>query len=123
MGRAVSARHTGSPQRAYWLKTLHQWHWISSAMCLIGMLLFAITGITLNNAGKIGATPEVTTLKQTLPPEMAALLQAARPQATRQPHPCPELRGWIEQSMKVELDTRDAEWSPERSTSRCRAGR
>ncbi|NTV11206.1 MAG: hypothetical protein HGA47_10590, partial [Zoogloea sp.] len=25
--------------RAGWLKTLHQWHWISSALCLLGMLL------------------------------------------------------------------------------------
>ena len=44
-------------RRGFWLRTLHQWHWISSAVCLIGMLLFAITGITLNHASKIEATP------------------------------------------------------------------
>ena len=36
--------HLPSRRRAYWLKTLHQWHWISSAICLLGMLLFAVTG-------------------------------------------------------------------------------
>jgi predicted 2-oxoglutarate/Fe(II)-dependent dioxygenase YbiX len=24
-------------RRAYWLRTLHEWHWVSSALCLIGM--------------------------------------------------------------------------------------
>lgn len=28
---------------------MHRWHWISSAICLICMMLFAITGITLNH--------------------------------------------------------------------------
>ena len=39
--------------RAFWLRQMRQWHWISAAICLIGMLLFAVTGITLNHAGKI----------------------------------------------------------------------
>ena len=28
---------------------MHVWHWMSSAICLICMMLFAITGITLNH--------------------------------------------------------------------------
>jgi len=39
--------HASSRRRAYWLKTLHQWHWISSALCLLGMLLFALAWIAL----------------------------------------------------------------------------
>lgn len=35
--------------------TLRQWHWVSSALCLAGMLLFAVTGITLNHATDIEA--------------------------------------------------------------------
>ena len=38
-------------------KTLLRWHWISSALCLIGMLGFAITGFTLNHAADIEAQP------------------------------------------------------------------
>jgi hypothetical protein len=109
----VNPPHGG--RRAYWLKTLHQWHWISSALCLVGMLLFAITGITLNNAGRIGATPEVTTLTQTLPPEMAALLRGAGvPQGDKATGPLPApLRAWLADALSVPLDARDAEWSPE----------
>ncbi|HSI61368.1 MAG TPA: PepSY-associated TM helix domain-containing protein [Ideonella sp.] len=105
-----------APQRrAYWLKTLHQWHWISSSICLIGMLLFAITGITLNNAGHITAKPQVSTLTETLPPAMAALLKApGAPSGDKANAPLPPaLRAWIAQALKLELDERDAEWSPE----------
>lgn len=35
------------------------WHWVSSALCLAGMLLFALTGITLNHAGAIESAPQV----------------------------------------------------------------
>ncbi|MGO4778993.1 PepSY-associated TM helix domain-containing protein, partial [Lysobacter sp. 2RAB21] len=35
-------------RRSFWLKTLHRWHWISAAVSLIALLLFSITGITLN---------------------------------------------------------------------------
>ena len=47
--------------------SLRQWHWISSALCLIGMLGFAITGITLNHAGVIPAVPQVTSVETTVP--------------------------------------------------------
>jgi hypothetical protein len=108
--------NSASPaRRAYWLKTLHQWHWISSALCLVGLLLFALTGITLNNASRIGATPKVTSLKQQLPPPVAALLNApGTPRGDKGSAPLPPaLRDWIAQHLKLELDARDAEWSPE----------
>ena len=54
-------------RRGYWLRTLHQWHWISAAVCLVGMLLFAVTGITLNHAARIEATPTVVHVNDTLP--------------------------------------------------------
>ncbi len=108
--------NTAAPQRrAYWLKTLHQWHWISSAICLIGMILFAATGITLNNAGIIGAKPVVTTLKETLSDDVAAALAApGMPRGDKELAPLPPpVRAWVARTMKVELDGRDAEWSPE----------
>ncbi len=114
MGAPASATASSSGRRAYWLKTLHQWHWISSAVCLVGMLLFAATGITLNNAGKIGATPEVTTLRETLPAPLRELLAANAAQGDQASGPLPEpLRAWIAQTMSVQLDAREAEWSPE----------
>lgn len=49
------------------LKTLLTWHWISSAFCLIGMILFAFTGITLNHASQIEAQAKTTKYENTLP--------------------------------------------------------
>ena len=52
---SASSPSTQQQRRGYWLRTLHQWHRISAAVCLIGMLLFAVTGITLNHAAQIEA--------------------------------------------------------------------
>lgn len=68
-------------RRAYWLKTLHQWHWISSALCLLGMLLFAVTGLTLNNASHIEARTVVTSSEARMPD--AVLQQLSPPPAQK----------------------------------------
>jgi DNA-binding transcriptional LysR family regulator len=60
-------------------KTLHHWHWISSALCLIGMLLFAATGITLNHASSIESTPTVVNRQAQLPPELLAAVAEKLP--------------------------------------------
>ena len=54
-------------RKAFWLKQLHQWHWITSALCLISLLLFSLTGITLNHASAIGADPTVQEQEALLP--------------------------------------------------------
>lgn len=93
--------------RLPWLGTLRQWHWISSALCLAGMLLFAITGITLNHAGQIEARPQVQQTQAQLPAELQAQLLQQTPSEGL---PL-ALRQWLEQSLKVRLDGRSAEWS------------
>lgn len=45
----------------FWKKQARIWHWISGAVCLIGMILFSVTGITLNHAADIPATPKIET--------------------------------------------------------------
>jgi len=50
----------------FWRNQLRQWHWISSALCLSGLLLFAVTGFTLNHAGQIEAGPKTTHVEKTL---------------------------------------------------------
>ena len=97
-------------RRAYWLKTLHQWHWISSAACLLGMLLFAITGITLNHASQIEARPRTTNAVDTVPAEVLRQLPADAPSKGSTAVP-PALRSWLEARFKVELQSREAEWS------------
>lgn len=53
-----------------WLRRLLTWHWISSALALFGMLLFTVTGITLNHAGQITASPVVETREAQVPQEL-----------------------------------------------------
>lgn len=90
-----------------WLGTLRQWHWISSALCLVGMLLFAVTGITLNHAAQIEAKPQITERQARLPQALQDQLQAQPPEAG-----LPDaLHHWLESELSLELNARDAEWT------------
>ena len=97
-------------RRGFWLRTLHQWHWISSAVCLIGMLLFSITGITLNHASKIEAKPQIDNRAVELPATLLAGLgdrmegNAPLPSATAD---------WLGEQLSVSIGKRQAEWSEE----------
>lgn len=97
-------------RRAYWLKTLHQWHWISSAVCLVAMLGFAVTGITLNHAAQISAEPVVTTRAATVP--AAVLASVAEPAEAKAPLP-PALVDWLATTLSVHTGDTLAEWSDE----------
>lgn len=104
-----------SASRAVWLKTLHQWHWISSALSLVGMLLFAITGITLNHAGQIESRPVVTNQKAVLPAGLLAPLKAFAeaeppPKDAKLPQP---VQAWLATQMKIATEGKDVEWSPD----------
>ena len=90
-----------------WLGTLRQWHWISSALCLAGMLLFAVTGITLNHASQISAKPLIVTLDTALPKPLLVELQLA---ATQQQLPS-SVHNWLEQQLKQSINPTHAEWS------------
>ena len=61
--------------RAFWLRQLHSWHWISAALSLAGMLLFAVTGITLNHAGSLSASASKQERQATVPAPLQAALQ------------------------------------------------
>ncbi len=108
-------------RRAFWLKHLHQWHWISSAICLIGMLMFAVTGFTLNHAGQIEASPSVVTRHETAPRELLDALKRAAPanalagnqkDQKDQKGPVPRvLADWLSKTMDIEAAGREAEWS------------
>ncbi|MBJ7308596.1 PepSY-associated TM helix domain-containing protein [Rugamonas sp. CCM 8940] len=109
---APQAAQARNASRAVWLKNLHQWHWISSALCLLGMLLFSVTGITLNHAAQIEAKPSVTRRQASLPAPLAATLtayaaehdgdRAALPAAAEQ---------WLRDTWSLKAGGRPAEWS------------
>ncbi|MGE8674353.1 MAG: PepSY-associated TM helix domain-containing protein [Achromobacter kerstersii] len=96
-------------RRAYWLKTLHQWHWISSALCLLGMLLFAITGLTLNNASHIESKAVVATRQAQLPEPVLKQLTAPAGQK-KAPLPAPVAQ-WLDDTLDAGTANKTAEWS------------
>lgn len=95
-------------RKLFWLTQFRQWHWISGAVCLVGILLFSLTGITLNHAADIEAKPQVTTREAALPRELAAAL--AEPASPDAPLPDP-VAAWIESAIGIDVEGRKAEWS------------
>lgn len=96
-------------RRAGWLRTLYQWHWISSAACLVALLVFAITGFTLNHASLIDAKPRVTSREGRLPPELILRLQG---QGASGNAPLPaDVVAWLAADLGVHARDRDGEWS------------
>ena len=98
-------------KRSFWLKQLHQWHWISAALSLIGLLLFAITGITLNHAAQIPAEPVTVEQTGALPPPLLARL-ADFPSETTDPAPEAVAR-WASETFSVQIAGRPTETTPE----------
>jgi len=99
-------------RRAGWLKQLHTWHWISSAMCLIGMILFAITGITLNHASSIEAKPEIVQRQLQLPREILGLVRTSDDANDEKRRLPPSLHAWIAENVSRSFDNDvEAEWS------------
>ncbi|MEY2891146.1 MAG: hypothetical protein RJA98_1054 [Pseudomonadota bacterium] len=97
-------------RRARWRKTLYQWHWISSALSLVGMLLFALTGITLNNAGTFESSkPVVTRHEAVLPAALLAPLKAD-PAGNDAALPAP-VRAWLGAQWGVSLPALAGDWS------------
>jgi uncharacterized protein len=96
-------------RRKAWLQQLHQWHWISSAVCLIGMLLFSITGITLNHAGQIEAAPSTVRETDRLPTALLTTLSGAN----GQPHVPADVADWLSERLSVRLQDRALDWSHE----------
>ncbi|WP_153558002.1 PepSY-associated TM helix domain-containing protein [Roseimaritima sediminicola] len=67
-GKRIVDRPTRNrKRRGWWLRFLIHSHWMSSAIALVGMVLFAITGITLNHAAQIETEPVVETRSAQLP--------------------------------------------------------
>ncbi len=101
----------GKPQRhvrAVWMRRLMTWHWVSSAFALFGMLLFAVTGFTLNHAGQIPASKDVVTIEEALPEHMLESLQQAQQAQSELPL---SLRNWLKTEKGLSVPLRTPEWS------------
>ena len=74
---------------------------------LIGLMLFAITGITLNHAASIPAEPVTTAVEATLPAPLLERLSAF-PEETTDPVPDAVAR-WAQDAFKVQIAGRPTE--------------
>lgn len=84
---------------------IRNWHWVSSAICLAGMLLFAATGITLNHAEKIPSEPVVKEWALVVPDDIRSAVFANQGFT-------PEFRTWYQDSTGQSLPSRmSVEWS------------
>ena len=105
---AQSARRS-TGRKTFWLKQLHTWHWISSAISLIGLLLFAFTGITLNHASEIEAKPQVVEKAAQLPPPLLKLVAPDGAADSKKPLPAP-VADWVRGAFPTQARG-EAEWS------------
>lgn len=98
--------------KASFLKQLYQWHWISSAICLVGMLVFSITGITLNHASQIEAKPKVERQELATPQQINQQLQTlAEQDQAQQPLPS-NVEQWLINQHGIHLSAESqVEWS------------
>lgn len=97
--------------RAFWLKQLHQWHWVSAAICLVGLILFSITGFTLNHANWIGAAPQVENITDQLPADLLEDLQAIASAEDATASFPRETRLWLAERFAINTERGTAEWS------------
>lgn len=109
MLRNSASRAPKRSRKSFWLKQLHSWHWMSSAISLIGLLLFAITGFTLNHAADIEGAPTSVERSTQLSPALRAMVKPDDRPDTKKPLPAP-VAAFVQS--KVSLDASgDAEWS------------
>lgn len=95
-----------SKNSSRWLYHIRQWHWISSAISLVGLLLFAVTGITLNRADLIKSHAEVTHWEKPLPADLPTL--TAEQQAEKKLPP--SWRAWLSAQSDYRIAHYRQEW-------------
>ncbi|WP_414900043.1 PepSY-associated TM helix domain-containing protein [Sphingomonas flavalba] len=96
-------------RKAFWLKQIHTWHWMSSAISLIGLVLFTITGFTLNHAAEIEASPVTVEKTGQLPQALLPLIAPDDRGDEKKPLP-PALAQWVGDTFAVRTGG-NAEWS------------
>jgi hypothetical protein len=108
-GTAATPAKVKRSRKSFWLKQLHTWHWMSSAVSLVGLLLFAITGFTLNHAADIEASPKSVERAAQLPPPLLALVKPDDAPDSKKPLPVAVAK-FVGEKLQMPT-TGDAEWS------------
>lgn len=109
LAQAKQAAKAKRGRKSFWLKQLHTWHWISSAISLIGLLLFAITGFTLNHAADIEGSPTSVERAGQLPMPLRAQVKPDDAPDSKKPLPA-DITRWVETNLSLKASG-EAEWS------------
>jgi uncharacterized protein len=97
-------------QKNFWKRQARIWHWITGAVCLVGMLLFSVTGITLNHAADIPARPVTTSFVAELSGASLESLEDAPVSGTTPSLP-PETIRALRRQLGVNTAGKLAEWT------------
>ncbi|MCV2358966.1 PepSY-associated TM helix domain-containing protein [Paucibacter sp. TC2R-5] len=109
----AAASKTQLKSRAAYLKQLHLWHWVSSAISLVALLMFSVTGLTLNNAGLFESKARISSGQAQLPDAvLRATLVAAHSGAQKAELP-PPLQHWLREQWGFKTAGLLAEWAPD----------
>ena len=103
-----SAGKSGRNWRNWLVRQARRWHWISAALSLAAILFFAVTGITLNHAESIPATPIVTERQGDLP---ASALRALPDTAAEDAPLPPTVARAVRDAIGLDPAGAAAEWS------------
>lgn len=95
---------------AFWKKQARIWHWMSGALCLIGTLLFAVTGITLNHAAEMEASPVRTEQTIVLDSPVLGRVNASAPERDRGELPGDVARV-LRETLGADVTGRTGEWT------------
>ncbi|MBT9494393.1 MAG: PepSY-associated TM helix domain-containing protein [Paucibacter sp.] len=113
--KSPAKNRASKSSKAAFLKQVHLWHWVSSAISLVALLMFSVTGLTLNNAGLFESKARITSGQAQLPAEVladvsAATLALAKSGVKKAELPAP-LRAWLSQQWGFKTEGHMAEWS------------
>ncbi|RYY91239.1 MAG: hypothetical protein EON61_28005, partial [Alphaproteobacteria bacterium] len=108
--KAAQKAHKKKVRRLFWMTQARVWHWITGAATLVGMLMFAVTGITLNHAGQIEAKPVISEVTKILPPDLLAQLGEAPSEGQTAILPKP-VADWLQAETGAPISRRTGEWS------------
>ncbi|RYG34999.1 MAG: hypothetical protein EON93_07220 [Burkholderiales bacterium] len=108
--KAAKKAHKKKVRRLFWMTQARIWHWITGAATLVGMLMFSVTGITLNHAGQIEAKPVITEVIKVMPPEVLAQLGEAPAEGETAILPKP-VADWLQTETGATVSRRTGEWS------------
>lgn len=95
---------------SFWKRQARVWHSVSGAICLAGMLLFSLTGLTLNHAKETTSEPVVIETRVEMPADLIETMHAEPTNGYTRQLPL-SLRDWISETLDISVTRKRVEWT------------